>query len=55
MVSGTVGGGLCLWRGRNCCKAVIDAHSGAVEALSAGNARGGVVASGGRDAKVENN
>lgn len=52
MISGTVDGGLCLWRGRNCCNAVGDAHGGAVETLSVGDARGGVVASGGRDAKV---
>ena len=52
MVSGTINGGLCLWRGRNCCKAVEDAHSGTVEALSAVNTRGGIVASGGRDPKV---
>ncbi|CAM9399079.1 unnamed protein product [Ascophyllum nodosum] len=53
MVSGTINGGLCLWRGRNCCKAVEDAHSGTVEALSAVNTRGGIVASGGRDPKVK--
>lgn len=52
MISGTVDGGLCLWRGRNCCIAVGDAHGGAIETLSGGDARGGVVASGGRDAKV---
>lgn len=52
MVSGTAGGALCLWRGRNCCTVVADAHLGAVEVLSAGTARGGVVVSGGRDAKV---
>ena len=52
MVSGTVSGAVCLWRGRNCCKVAADAHAGAVEVLSAGSARGGVVVSGGRDAKV---
>ncbi|CAM9107723.1 unnamed protein product, partial [Hapterophycus canaliculatus] len=55
MISGTAGGGLCLWRGRNCSLAVKDAHLGAVEVLSVGTlAQGGgaVVASGGRDAKV---
>lgn len=52
MISGTAGGALCLWRGRNCCNVVADAHAGAVEVLSAGTARGGVVVSGGRDAKV---
>ena len=54
MVSGTTGGGLCLWTGRNCSKAVKDAHAGAVEVLSFGViAGGGVVASGGRDAIVK--
>lgn len=54
MVSGTAGGGLCMWRGRNCSTAVKDAHSGAVEVLSFGMIAGaGVVASGGRDAKVK--
>ncbi len=56
MISGTAGGGLCLWTGRNCSKAVKEAHSGAVEVLSFGviaSAGGGVVASGGRDAKVK--
>ncbi|CAM9609602.1 unnamed protein product [Scytosiphon promiscuus] len=56
IVSGTAGGGLCLWRGRNCSLAVKDAHLGAVEVLSVGTlAHGGgaVVASGGRDAKVK--
>ena len=57
MVSGTAGGGLCMWTGRNCSTAVKDAHSGAVEVLSfgriAGGGGGGVVASGGRDAKVK--
>lgn len=52
MISGTVGGGLCLWRGRNCCVAVGDAHGGAIETISVGDARGGIVASGGRDPKV---
>lgn len=43
-----------MWRGRNCSKAVKDAHAGAVEVLSFGLvARAGVVASGGRDAKVK--
>lgn len=51
-MSGTLSGGLCLWRGRNCYKAVADAHFGAIEVLAAGNARGGVMASGGRDGKV---
>ncbi|CAM9415834.1 unnamed protein product, partial [Ectocarpus fasciculatus] len=54
MISGTANGGLCLWKGRNCSKAVKDAHSAAVEVLSVGTVAGGaVVASGGRDAKVK--
>lgn len=52
MISGTIGGGLCLWKGRNCCKAIADAHDGAVEVLSVANTRGGMIASGGRDAKA---
>lgn len=55
VISGTAGGGLCLWMGRNCSLAVKDGHLGAVEVLSVGTlAHGGgtVVASGGRDAKV---
>ena len=44
-----------MWRGRNCSMAVQDAHAGAVEVLSFGiiAGGGGVVASGGRDAKVK--